>query len=304
MRVRVVVVTLLFPLLLACDLVMPPPEPPPEIVLMILPGLLEFDQDTVRMNIGDTLILKKWPLVWDPDIGPFPELGPGEVLAPFRSFLPRVIRCTDVAREVHCVPGAVPDEGRSLQQPSTGHADPRRRVHDGSDRPRPAMRSRRERRPPDRRGVAVERRVRRVRDSELSHHRGRPRHRSDPLPPLGGRGLRAIVGIEDGKGRLGSPVAGPVRRLRAHLGPDHLLNDERRPARPLLPGSSRSPWALHRLRGRFLLPLDRGCQDVTGAREGDSYSAVSAKALRVSAKTMLLPALASRDFRVRDPLSE
>ena len=114
-------------LLPACDLIMPEPEPPPEIILMLFPGFFEFDPPAVRMARGEHLILKGWPRVWDPDIGPFPELEPGQVRAPYRSSSSResLDARTWPARRL-CVPAPVPDEGRSLQQPSTRHADPRR----------------------------------------------------------------------------------------------------------------------------------------------------------------------------------
>ena len=95
-------------LLPACDLIMPEPEPPPEVILMLFPGFIEFELPAVRIARGEQLILRKWPVVWDPDIGPFPEPEPGQVLAPYRSFLPKVIQCTDVVREVHVFPVPCP----------------------------------------------------------------------------------------------------------------------------------------------------------------------------------------------------
>ena len=92
----------------ACELIMPEPEPPPKVILMLLPGFMEFDPPAVRIARGEHLILKKWPLLWDPDTGPFPEPEPGEVLAPYHLIFPRVIRCTDVAREVHAFPVPCP----------------------------------------------------------------------------------------------------------------------------------------------------------------------------------------------------
>ena len=113
-------------LLPACDLIMPEPEPPPKVILMLLPGVLEFDPPAVRIARGEQLILKGWPLVWNPDIGPFPELEPGQVRAPYRSFLPRVIRCTDVARETHVFPVPCPmqiDHYRTLRPDSLIRVD-------------------------------------------------------------------------------------------------------------------------------------------------------------------------------------
>ena len=95
-------------LLPACDLIMPEPEPPPKVILMLLPGLFEFDPPAVRIKRGEHLILKGWPRIWDPDIGPFPELEPGQVRATYRRYFPKVIRCTDVAREVHAFPVPCP----------------------------------------------------------------------------------------------------------------------------------------------------------------------------------------------------
>ena len=118
--------TLLALLLPACDLIMPEPEPPPEVILMLFPGLLEFDPPTVRIARGEHLILQGWPLVWNPDIGPFPELEPGQVRAPYRSFLPRVIRCTDAPRETHVFPVPCPmqvDHYRTLRPDSLIRVD-------------------------------------------------------------------------------------------------------------------------------------------------------------------------------------
>ena len=106
-RFSLTLLALLLPLP-ACDLIMPEPEPPPEVVLMLLSGFSEFDPPAVRIARGEQLILKRWPLLWDPDIGPFPEPEPGQVLAPYRSFLPKVIRCTDVVRELHVFPVPCP----------------------------------------------------------------------------------------------------------------------------------------------------------------------------------------------------
>ena len=137
-------------LLPACDLIMPEPEPPPEVILMLLPGFFEFDQPSVRIARGEHLISKGWPLTWDPDIGPFPELEPGQVRASYRLVFPKVIRCTDVAREVHVFPVPCPMQGRSVQEQGNQarHADPRRRVDDGCARPCSAVCQRRERRIP------------------------------------------------------------------------------------------------------------------------------------------------------------
>ena len=106
-RFSLALLALLLPLS-ACELIMPEPEPPPKVILMLLPGFMEFDPPDVRIARGEQLILKRWPLLWDPDIGPFPELAPGQVLAPYRSFLPKVIRCTDVVRELHVFPVPCP----------------------------------------------------------------------------------------------------------------------------------------------------------------------------------------------------
>ena len=84
-------------LLPACDLIMPEPEPPPEVILMLLPGFFEFDQPSVRIARGEQLIL-----------GTSVELEPGQVRASYRLVFPKVIRCTDVAREVHVFPVPCP----------------------------------------------------------------------------------------------------------------------------------------------------------------------------------------------------
>ena len=105
-------------LLPACDLIMPEPEPPPKVILMLFPGFFEFDPPAVRIARGEHLILQGWPVIWDPDIGPFPELEPGQVRATSRLFFPRVIRCTDVAREVYAFPVPCPmkaDHFRNLR---------------------------------------------------------------------------------------------------------------------------------------------------------------------------------------------
>ena len=94
----------------ACDLTMPEPEPRPrrEVILMLLPGFMEFEPGEVRMELGDRLILPPRPLVWDPEVGMLPRPKPGVVIARYHSFLPKVIQCTDVVREVHVFPVPCP----------------------------------------------------------------------------------------------------------------------------------------------------------------------------------------------------
>jgi len=89
--------------LASCDLIMPEPESPPEVVLLVFTGLFEFDQDTVRVPVGDTLVLTPHPKV-----GGLPEPGPRQVVAPYRRFIPKAIRCTDVAGEIDTFPLPAP----------------------------------------------------------------------------------------------------------------------------------------------------------------------------------------------------
>ena len=110
-------------LLPACDLIMPEPEPPPVVILMLFPGFMEFDPPAVRIASGEHLILKKWPKVWDPDTGPFPELGSGQVRASYRSFFPRVIRCTDAFRALSPFSSEQPLPPGTTPRPCTLQAD-------------------------------------------------------------------------------------------------------------------------------------------------------------------------------------
>ena len=147
-------------LVAGCDLIMPEPEPPPEPILMLLPGYFEFDPPAVRIARGEHLILKRWPLLWDPATGPFPRAGTGTGARTVPPHLPESHPMHGRGSRGPCVPGAVPDASRSVQAPSARHADARRRVDDGCVGARPAVCQRRERGSPDCGGVAGERRVR------------------------------------------------------------------------------------------------------------------------------------------------
>ena len=86
----------------SCDLITEPESPPkPEVIPLVLSGYLPFEPDTVRVSIGDTLVMAHYPScstaylpLWrcgrwaDP-----PEAGPGQVLLTYRSFNPVVIGC-------------------------------------------------------------------------------------------------------------------------------------------------------------------------------------------------------------------
>ena len=92
-------------LLSACEEVLPP-EPEPEVVALVLSGYLAFEPDTVRVSIGDTLVMKHHPSCEINGSGSLsecrrwadpPEAGPGQVLLTYRRFSPRVIGCLDAA---------------------------------------------------------------------------------------------------------------------------------------------------------------------------------------------------------------
>ena len=221
-RFSLTLLALLLPLP-ACDLIMPEPEPPPKVILMLLPGFMEFDPPDVRIARGEQLILKRWPLLWDPDIGPFPELAAGTGARTVPQLPPESHPMHGCGPRAPCVPGAVPDASRSVQAPSARHADPCRRVDDGCVGARSAVCQRRERGSPDRRGVAVERCVRRVRRVGVGYHRGGTRNGGDPRLEGRGGGMRLVVGVDNGAGRMETSVARAVRRLRAHRGRGRLL---------------------------------------------------------------------------------
>jgi len=102
-------------LLPACEEILPPEPEPAEVVALVLSGYLAFEPDTVRVSIGDTLVLKHYPScstaylpLWrcgrwaDP-----PEAGPGQVLLTYRSFDPVVIGCLDAAHLTDLLDAAV-----------------------------------------------------------------------------------------------------------------------------------------------------------------------------------------------------
>ena len=63
--------------------------------MLAFPGFLEFDPDTVRMNVGDTLrTFARKP------IGSLPDPRPRTVFALYDNFRPKALRCADVPREI------------------------------------------------------------------------------------------------------------------------------------------------------------------------------------------------------------
>ncbi|MDE0126064.1 MAG: hypothetical protein OXN97_15955 [Bryobacterales bacterium] len=89
---------------------------------LLWPGYLEFDPDTVRMNVGDTL-----RLIRQTEGEALPEPGPGTVLAPYISVWPRAVRCTDVPREI-LMPHAPPKCGTVVLRDSSRPDSPPIRV--------------------------------------------------------------------------------------------------------------------------------------------------------------------------------
>jgi len=70
--------------------------------MLVLPGFLEFEPDTVRLNVGDTLRTTTTVRGELPEMEPDPR--PGTVFAPYYSFRPEALRCTDVPREIVVLP--------------------------------------------------------------------------------------------------------------------------------------------------------------------------------------------------------
>lgn len=65
--------------------------------MVIFLGLLDFEPDTVRMSVGERLVLVHQPPL--PGTTP-PEPGPGKVLVSYQSIYPKAVPCTDVSRDV------------------------------------------------------------------------------------------------------------------------------------------------------------------------------------------------------------
>ena len=144
-------------LLAACEEEILPPEPEPaDVVALVLSGYLEFEPDTVRVSIGDTLVTKHHPSCehygfwseckrWhDP-----PEAGPGQVLLTYRRFSPKVIGCLDAAHYTDLLdaPAGIQflcsEVIERYQETRPDSPLPRGRVRDGSDGLHHALRPRR-----------------------------------------------------------------------------------------------------------------------------------------------------------------
>ncbi len=108
-RLAPVVVSLALAVSLAsCDLILPETEPQdPEVVLLVFTGLFEFDQDTVQVHVGDTLVMVEHPNL--------PEPGPRQVIAPYQRFIPRAIKCTDARGWTYDVFPEIPSRPCSVE---------------------------------------------------------------------------------------------------------------------------------------------------------------------------------------------